>query len=315
MSNEKARTTLGRDVLLAVVSAFLAILGSIFYFHYTSTSPDLVYEASAPALFTKNAKQIGIYRVKVENAGSKEVQDVQVYLELSAGCIIQGITVEPKPKSVAYIVQEGPPPNCKQVNLPLLNPGDTSTFSILADSAGAPELTVQVRGKGISGHPAFTRKNDWIAVIALMLSIAGTVFAAVMVVALAKSVRKSGGISDRLSRVLDKQIRLVSMQDGKKSQQQLEEVLLGRKYRLFYNPAVPGLSKTKIVRFGTGGTILEGQNKNEASWRIRNELLEFLNSEGRVYSRFDYNQPDDRFENTNDTDTLSIRDQFILPEA
>ena len=99
----------------------------------------------------------------------------------------------------------------------------------------------------------------------------------------------------------------------------IKAALIGTKYRLFFNPKVPGLSKTKIMRFGENGTILEGQNNNESSWRIRSGFLELLDSDAHVHSRFYYNPDNNRFSHTNDPDTgsirkHSIRDQYMLLE-
>jgi hypothetical protein len=95
--------------------------------------------------------------------------------------------------------------------------------------------------------------------------------------------------------------------------------LLSSKYRLFFNPEVPGLSKTKIMQFGNDGRILEGQNKNESSWRIRSDFLELVDEQGGVHSRFYYSPSDGRFYQTNDPDNGSIskhgiRDQYMIPE-
>ncbi len=91
-----------------------------------------------------------------------------------------------------------------------------------------------------------------------------------------------------------------------------EVTLLNRKYRLFFNPKIKG--KSKIMQFGANGVILEGKNKNESSWQIRNGFLELLNSDGQVHSRFYFIPKDNRFNHTNDADTHSIRGQYIVLE-
>ena len=99
----------------------------------------------------------------------------------------------------------------------------------------------------------------------------------------------------------------------------IKTALIGTQYRLFFNPKKTGLSKTKIMRFGEDGAILKGQNRNESSWQIRNGLLELLDSDNKVHSRFYYNPDKNRFDHTNDPDTgsilkHSIRDQYMLLE-
>ena len=112
-----------------------------------------------------------------------------------------------------------------------------------------------------------------------------------------------------------------ALADDEKStpDKELIEILVSTTYRLYFNPRVPGLGKTKLMRFGAGGDILEGQNKNETTWTIRYNQLELVNSEGNVHSRFYYSANDRRFFHTNDPDTMSVQqhgigDQYMVPE-
>jgi len=99
----------------------------------------------------------------------------------------------------------------------------------------------------------------------------------------------------------------------------LESILISNRFRLFYNPQMNG-SKTMI--FGKNGEILEGKNNNESSWRIKNELLEFIYYTGVVFSRFSYNVESGRFNNIHAKDTLqsqdpkhtTIKDQYMISE-
>jgi hypothetical protein len=126
--------------------------------------------------------------------------------------------------------------------------------------------------------------------------------------------------SEHLSQIiLDKDVKIARSQ-SEMSERHLAEILLGTPFRLYFNPAVSGLSMTKVMRFGEKGVIARGANKNEASWRIRNNLLELLNSEGQVFSRFYFSSSDNRFCSTNDSDTKviqerGIRNQYMVPEV
>jgi predicted nucleotide-binding protein with TIR-like domain len=90
----------------------------------------------------------------------------------------------------------------------------------------------------------------------------------------------------------------------------LEAILLAEPFRLVFNP--PKFSK-RIV-FAADGKIIEGNNGNEHSWRIVQNKLELVQLDGKVHSRFVYDAADRTFKHTNDPDTLSIRNQFIVPE-
>ena len=108
-----------------------------------------------------------------------------------------------------------------------------------------------------------------------------------------------------------------------KQQAHIEDTILGAllrtKYRLFFNPNISGLKKTKIMKFGLNGTILEGRNMNESSWRISNNQLQLLNSENEVHSRFMYDSQSRRFIQVDDPESGSmkkhgINNQYMVPE-
>lgn len=99
---------------------------------------------------------------------------------------------------------------------------------------------------------------------------------------------------------------------------EIESLLLGTNWRLFFNPNKRPKA-SKIMHFGENGSISDGQNNNESSWRIHSGFLELLNSDRQVHSRFYYNSDKNRFDHTNDPDTgsirkHSIRDQYMLSE-
>lgn len=89
----------------------------------------------------------------------------------------------------------------------------------------------------------------------------------------------------------------------------IESLLVMRPFRLYYNPP-----RYKRMSFGPNGQILEGNNKNEHSWRIREGKLEFLQLDKRVHSRFKFNPGMLTFQHTNDPDTLSLRNQYLEPD-
>jgi hypothetical protein len=297
-------------IIVPVILAGIFIqIGNCIYYHYTQMSPDLVYETFPPALFPRDAQPIAIHSARLENAGNKEAEEVQVYFELPASCAIQEIKVEPSPKSIPYSVGPSINENSKQLTIPLLNPGEKVCINFLVQQANTVDMAIQVRGKGQSGHPKAIQRDGlspWIIVLGVIVGAVIATFAGRFIF------RRY--LETRL-RILDKDVMRLSLTlTGVPPKEKLVEVLLGRRYRLFYNPEVPGLSKTKIIRFGDTGAITEGSNRNEANWRIKNGFLEILNADGKVHSRFYYNPSDSRFYHTNDQDTLSIKHQYIVPE-
>jgi len=90
---------------------------------------------------------------------------------------------------------------------------------------------------------------------------------------------------------------------------QLSLMLTASDWILNFNPQATNGSKR--ISFLKNGEIGEGRNDNENRWRIQDAVLEILNSNGRVFSRFSYKKDSKVFEHTNDADTLSLRDQTI----
>lgn len=95
--------------------------------------------------------------------------------------------------------------------------------------------------------------------------------------------------------------------------EQVDAALRRMPYRLYYNPD-RGRKASKIMLFGPGGKILEGNNDNEHSWGIDDGRLELLQANGKVHSRFDYHPISNVFTHTNEADTLSIKGQYLIPE-
>jgi len=89
----------------------------------------------------------------------------------------------------------------------------------------------------------------------------------------------------------------------------IKQAISSNRFRLVYNP-LTGASKE--MTFLADGTIGEGRNSNEFTWRIVDGRLELIEQSGTTYSRFILT-PDGAFHHTNDLDTQSIRDQRLLP--
>ena len=91
----------------------------------------------------------------------------------------------------------------------------------------------------------------------------------------------------------------------------LSRLLISRRWVLVWNPP----HQSKPITFLQDGTVGEGQNQNEHLWRVWNGKLELIQEDGRVHSRFAFNQRTTSFIHTNDPDTLSIKGQYVIPAA
>lgn len=88
----------------------------------------------------------------------------------------------------------------------------------------------------------------------------------------------------------------------------LEKFIIGKKLHFVYNPRT---KNSKIIEFISNGNIGEGRNNNEYRWKIDQDRLIIYNNLNQVYSRFYYDIGTNSMKNTNEADTLSLRDQFI----
>lgn len=91
----------------------------------------------------------------------------------------------------------------------------------------------------------------------------------------------------------------------------LSAILTSRPFRLYFKPP----DGSKRISFRDDGAVIEGQNQNEHTWRIRDAHLELLQADGQVHSRFAFDRRTGVLAHTNDSDTLSLRDQYIAPEV
>lgn len=92
------------------------------------------------------------------------------------------------------------------------------------------------------------------------------------------------------------------------------QVLLRKPFLLVFNPSMPPNKGTKRMRFGEGGEIIEGKNKNEHSWRLNVDgNLEFLNDKNVVHNRFFFHPASERFIALEKSDLPAIPGQILSP--
>ena len=112
---------------------------------------------------------------------------------------------------------------------------------------------------------------------------------------------------------LDARLDKVSGIPSTASSTEIELELPSKKYRLYHNPKV-GPERSKVIRFEPDGSISEGRNKYEHTWRVHNGKLELIQEDGKVHSRFSFIRPSGIFLHTGDPDTKSAKGQYIIPE-
>lgn len=94
--------------------------------------------------------------------------------------------------------------------------------------------------------------------------------------------------------------------------QRIVDVITKTQFRFVFNPLT---DQSKLLTFNKDGTIGEGCNANEHTWRTMNGSLEIYNDRQQVYSRFLLLPDGETLHHTNQSDTLSIRGQYMVPIA
>jgi hypothetical protein len=89
----------------------------------------------------------------------------------------------------------------------------------------------------------------------------------------------------------------------------LFNILISHHWVLVFSPP----DQSKPISFLPNGTVGDGRNQNEHTWRIQKGKLELLQEDGRVHSRFNFDKKAISFTHTNEPDTLSIKSQTIHP--
>ena len=85
----------------------------------------------------------------------------------------------------------------------------------------------------------------------------------------------------------------------------------GRRFRFVFNPDTQA---SKELTFLPDGSIGEGKNNQESSWRIRRGRVEIFAADGKVYSRFRHDRGSGLLRHTNDPDLRSIHGQYLQPK-
>jgi len=102
----------------------------------------------------------------------------------------------------------------------------------------------------------------------------------------------------------------VNSQVTRQIHEEMRQLLLGNRFKLIFNP-ISGASKT--ITFLEDGSIGEGRNQNESTWRIADGMLEILQSDNTVHSRFIYVGNNKAFYHAGG-DLPSIKGQSIVLE-
>lgn len=156
----KGKTKLPRltiDHWVNIAVALGALIVGAWLNNFLTNKPDLNWTASDVLPFKGDKEQIGIFNLNVRNGGSKEVEDVTVFVQVSSGAIAEAIV---SPKIIANT------PDIKGDNMTvvckMLNPKDSMQVSALirTKEATIPKPVIIVRGKSVTGYESAPQSKN-----------------------------------------------------------------------------------------------------------------------------------------------------------
>lgn len=118
---------------------------------------------------------------------------------------------------------------------------------------------------------------------------------------------------DKKQKELDSRLKSSGHPPSSVTDTELEQLLTKSAWVLFHNPKI-GPERSKTIVFGKSGEIQAGRNNNENKWLVRNGMLELLQADGKVHSRFRFLPENRIFVHSGDVDTRSAQGQYIVPK-
>lgn len=82
---------------------------------------------------------------------------------------------------------------------------------------------------------------------------------------------------------------------------------------VFYYRGSGYAEMNKRITFNADGTIGEGANSNESTWKVNFGRLKLFNGEGKLYSEFRWDQKEGKLLHTNDPKLPSVMGQYMVP--
>jgi len=91
-----------------------------------------------------------------------------------------------------------------------------------------------------------------------------------------------------------------------RASRRIKAIVRGRRFVFVFNPEG---RRRKVVTFNADGTIGEGRNNNEHTWKVKRGRLDIYGADGLLYSSFRHDSVSGKLIHTNAPNTRSIRNQ------
>ncbi len=147
-------------------SAILAaVFGGLVTSYFTS-KPDLYWNASEVLPFKGEKEEVGVFNLKIQNGGSKEVEEVDVLIKMPSGAFDEA-RVSPEIMAASREING----DKLSIRFKLLNPNESVQVSALVRSKESipQKPIIEVRGKGVKGYESVQAKNDTAISVAILI--------------------------------------------------------------------------------------------------------------------------------------------------
>jgi hypothetical protein len=158
-------------ICTAIVTGLVSVGTGMLLFKIQNKQPILTYNVSESVPFQGDSANLSIYLVEIKNDGKKFVEDVQCNIDVQSANIVNKRFKTDDALPFTDICKSN---NCR-ISIPLLNPNELLSVSILLSSNNQSEIKPKVilRAKGITGKPLksqSSKSNEQITFIATIVS-------------------------------------------------------------------------------------------------------------------------------------------------
>ncbi len=145
-------------IVSAVLGIIVTVTGAVIVQRLQAREPRLVYSSVETVPFNGPNNVVGIYQIVLRDDGKTEIESISCYIRIPGAKIEQYRTLAAPSLSTTATVAN----DAVRVDIPNLNPGETTQISILASNPSflpnRPEISV--RGKGVTGEPQAPAGNS-----------------------------------------------------------------------------------------------------------------------------------------------------------
>lgn len=148
-----------------LLGALLTFIGSVIFYHYQSREPNITYEIFPRATFKSDSQHLTIQSIRVENSGEKEAEEIVFSITLPRNSVFEDQSFSASSRSLEESIAmdtAGTNPNVIgfDYSFPLLNAGESISYSYLIKSSMDEDIKAELRGVGVMGGPKITSSDN-----------------------------------------------------------------------------------------------------------------------------------------------------------